>query len=181
MSFFLEERFQLIKTGNELISFCGFVTAEVINCALDEIEKKLEERSFDSKLRKKVYYILVETLQNIFHHTEIVNYADKNEKGKLSFYLVDNEGVGVLIRTGNYISREKIGLIKSRLEKINSLSQEEIKEIYKFILNHQKHSDKGGGGLGFLDIARKSGNPLVYSFTEVNDEFCFFQLDIHVA
>jgi hypothetical protein len=181
MPFVLEERFRFNCTGTEIVSFCGFVTAEVINCALDKTEQILFERDIDCKLRKKVYHILVESLQNVFHHTENLYYAAKGDTGKLCFFIVENKEDGVWIKTGNYIPCDKIGLIKSRIEKINSLSQEEIKEIYKFILNHQKHSEKGGGGLGFLDIARKSGFPLVYSVTEVNDDYSFFQLDIHVA
>jgi len=164
-----------------MISFCGFVTAEVIHSALDNVEINLNEHAYESKLCKKVYHILVEALQNIFHHTENIFYDEKNETGKLCYFIVSSCADEILIKTGNYISRDKIGLIQSRIEKINSLTQEEIKEIYKFILNHQKHSDKGGGGLGFLDIARKSGKPLQYCLTEVNDEYSFFQLDIHVA
>ncbi len=30
-----------------------------------------------------------------------------------------------------------------------------LKDMYKFILNHQKLSAKGGGGLGLVDIAQE--------------------------
>ena len=52
--------------------------------------------------------------------------------------------------------------------------------MYKFILNHQRISAKGGGGLGLVDIARKTGNKLEYSFKEYNDKYSFFYLDILV-
>jgi hypothetical protein len=53
--------------------------------------------------------------------------------------------------------------------------------MYKFILNHQKLSAKGGGGLGLVDIARKTGNKLEYSFENYNNDFYFFNLDILVS
>ena len=38
----------------------------------------------------------------------------------------------------------------------------------------------GGGGLGMVDIARKSGNQLVYSFEDVNEDYGLFTLIIKV-
>jgi hypothetical protein len=52
--------------------------------------------------------------------------------------------------------------------------------MYKFILNHQKLSAKGGGGLGLVDIARKSGNKLEYEFFIYDDNYSFFNLTIRV-
>jgi hypothetical protein len=52
--------------------------------------------------------------------------------------------------------------------------------MYKFILNHQKLSAKGGGGLGLVDIARKSGNRLEYEFHKYNENYYFFNLTISV-
>ncbi len=49
-----------------------------------------------------------------------------------------------------------------------------------FILNHQRISSKGGGGLGLVDIARKTGNKLGYTFKKYNDKYSFFYLDILV-
>ena len=42
-------------------------------------------------------------------------------------------------------------------------------------------SAKGGGGLGMIDIARKSGKKLDYKFDPVDDQFSFFSLNIKVA
>jgi hypothetical protein len=52
--------------------------------------------------------------------------------------------------------------------------------MYKFILNHQRLSAKGGGGLGLVDIARKSGNKLEYQFDQYNDNYFFYSLTISV-
>ena len=71
--------------------------------------------------------------------------------------------------------------LEEKIKKINQSSCEEIRELYKFILNHQKISEKGGGGLGLVDIARKTGNKLIYTFKEYNDKYSFFYLDILVS
>jgi hypothetical protein len=39
-----------------------------------------------------------------------------------------------------------------------------------------KISEKGGAGLGLIDIAKKTGSKLSYQFKELNDEVSFFIL-----
>jgi len=87
---------------------------------------------------------------------------------------------GYKIITGNFVKADNVERLEEKIKKINRSSHEEIKELYKFILNHQRISAKGGGGLGLVDIARKTGNKLEYTFKEYNDKYSFFYLDILV-
>ena len=82
---------------------------------------------------------------------------------------------------GNFVDNKKVPYLKDKIDKINSLSEDELKEMYKFILNHQKLSAKGGGGLGLLDMARKTGNKLQYYFYDFDDDNKFFNLDVYIT
>jgi hypothetical protein len=42
-------------------------------------------------------------------------------------------------------------------------------------------SEKGGAGLGFIDIARKSGNKLDYEFKDINGKSTFFIINTKVS
>ena len=64
---------------------------------------------------------------------------------------------------------------------INKLSKEELKEYYKAVLNNGEMSMKGGGGLGMIDIARKTGEKLNFNFSPVDDKFSFFSLNIKIS
>jgi hypothetical protein len=95
--------------------------------------------------------------------------------------VIARNNIGYKITTGNYVSSGKIKPLKDKIDKINSLSQDELKDMYKFILNHQKLTAKGGGGLGLVDIARKTGHKFDYGFHNVNKDYYFFNLDIYVS
>ena len=43
-----------------------------------------------------------------------------------------------------------------------------------------KLSKKGGGGLGLIDIAKKSRNKLGYSFKEIDEDYSFFTLIVKI-
>jgi hypothetical protein len=93
---------------------------------------------------------------------------------------VHNAGRGYKTVTGNVVKTDNGQKLEEKTKRINRSSHEEIKELYKFILNHQRISAKGGGGLGLVDIARKTGNKLEYTFKEYNDKYSFFCLNILV-
>ncbi len=183
MSFDLIEYYENLNTGDILLSHKGGITSDLISNVLEEVEAKMDELNETSKIRKKVYNVLVESLQNLYHHIEALpaELKDKYDPkfGILVVKRLDNNTYK--ITTGNFLTAGKIKLLKDKIEKINSLSKDELKDMYKFILNHQKLSAKGGGGLGLVDIARKTGNKLEYKFENYNNDYYFFNLDVIVS
>lgn len=181
MSFDIENYLKEKAKNNVILFYKGNVDSDVINHVLDTVEDKMVKVNEQSKLRKKVYNVLVESLQNLYHHVDKVpdDFEDQASErfGMLLVQKVDN---GYKIITGNFVHAENVEKLEEKIKRINRSSHEEIKELYKFILNHQRISAKGGGGLGLVDIARKTGNKLDYSFKEYNDNYSFFLLDILV-
>ena len=181
MSFNIENYLADQTTGNVILFYKGNVDSDVINHVLDTVEDKMVEGNEQSKLRKKVYNILVESLQNLYHHVDKVpeDFEDQTSE-KFGLLVVKKVDSGYKIITGNFVNAENVEKLEEKIKRINRSSHEEIKELYKFILNHQRISAKGGGGLGLVDIARKTGNKLEYSIKEYNDKYFFFYLDILV-
>jgi len=181
MSFDIENYFSDISGGDIILYYKGNVDSDVINHVLDTVEDKMVEVDEQSRLRKKVYNVLVESLQNLYHHVDRVpdDFEDQTAE-KYGLLAVKRVGNGYKIVTGNFVRSENVEKLEEKIKRINRSSHEEIKELYKFILNHQRISAKGGGGLGLVDIARKTGNKLDYVFKEYNDQFSFFYLDILV-
>ncbi|HEX7492949.1 MAG TPA: SiaB family protein kinase [Bacteroidales bacterium] len=181
MSFNIENYFSDQPTGNTILYYKGNVDSDVINHVLDSVEDKMVEVNEQSKLRKKVYNVLVESLQNLYHHVDKVpdDFEDQTSE-RFGLLVVKKVDDGYRIITGNFVHVENIEKLEEKIKRINRSSHEEIKELYKFILNHQRISAKGGGGLGLVDIARKTGNRLEYSFIKYNNYYSFFYLDILV-
>lgn len=182
MNFDIKEYYETIKGSNLLLSYQGIITSEVINTILEEVETKLNHNEEENKIRKKLYNVLVEALQNLYHHVEdLPDGVYENIRNKFGSIIINKIENGYKISSGNFISSNRIKVVKDKIDKINSLTQDELKDMYKFILNHQKLTAKGGGGLGLVDIARKTGNKFDYSFQNVNNEYYFFNLDIIVS
>ena len=168
-----------MEQDNVMLSFKGNVTSELLTSVLQIMESKMERLNEPSKVRKKVYNILVEALQNLYHHLDKLPNTTPKGHGTVIFMIGKNDD-GYSVFTGNYIKNENADKLKSRLEKINSLDPEELKAYYKEVLNNGMMSEKGGGGLGMIDIARKSGQKLDYDFQKIDSEFSFYSLNINI-
>ena len=173
---------ELCNNDNLILAYKGSITSELINNILDTIEKKLEDKNEEIKKKKKIYNILVESLQNLYHHVEETHKGLENQlEPKFGLVLISKENEHYKVVTGNFISSTKIKPLKEKLDKLNSLSKEELKDIYKYILNHQKINSQGGGGLGLVDIARKANGKLEYDFIPYNEDYYFFRLEIKIS
>ena len=181
MSFNIRNYFDDLSKGDVVIAYKGSITSDLINDVLEAVEKKLDEVNEEGKTRKKLYNVLVESLQNLYHHIEETHEGIEEELDpKFGVLVIAREDGEYKVITGNFVNSSKIKYLKEKIDKINSLNKDELKDMYKFILNHQKLSAKGGGGLGLVDIARKTGSKLVYSFYNYNDNYYFFNLEIKI-
>ncbi len=180
MSFNIESYYSGQSKENVILLYKGNVDSDVINHVLDSVEEKMVAVNDNPKLRKKVYNVLVESLQNLYHHVDRVPEDFEDQVEKYGLLVVSRVNGGYKIITGNFVQSENIEKLEEKIKRINRSSHEEIKELYKFILNHQRISAKGGGGLGLVDIARKTGNKLDYAFVQYNNNYSFFYLDILV-
>ena len=160
-----------------LLSYQGRLSFDLVQHFIDQIESSMEKENFSLASKKKIYNVLVEVFQNLTHHIDherTQSVFDDVKKASLKVWI---EGKICTIATGNYIENTRVPKLESWLDKINSLNSEELRALYKEVLNNNTFSSKGGGGLGFLDIARTSGSKSEYKFEEVNNEFSYFNFE----
>ena len=60
------------------------------------------------------------------------------------------------------------------------MNAEELKTYYREVLSSNELSEKGGAGLGIIDLVRKSGNKIEYRFDTVNEQFSFFSMIVNM-
>tara|TARA_B110000211_G_scaffold230605_1_gene290420 strand:- start:1758 stop:2309 length:552 start_codon:yes stop_codon:yes gene_type:complete len=180
MKFDIYSFYRKMEHNDIMLSFKGDVTSEMLTSMLQIMETKLDNLGEPSKMKRKVYNVLVECLQNLYHHRDEMKRTGIDEESAAIFMIGRNDN-GYNIVTGNYILTERVERLKSRIDHVNSLDRDGLKTLYKEVLNNDERSDKGGGGLGIIDIARKSGQNLVYDFMEVDKKYSFFSLYINIV
>jgi len=170
--------FQGMQKDNLSYIYRGIFSQSITDGILSLTESNLDKQGEDSKIKKRVFTIMVEGLQNITRHQETDDDAYVNETG---IFIIQDVKSRYYITTGNPILKKNIPNLENQLNKINSLDAEELKLYYKKVLNDNIISDKGGAGLGLIEMARKSGNKLTYDFVELNDTYSYFYLNTEIS
>ncbi len=165
------------------LNFRGNASYEVIDALLDDLYDQLEQFEKNTSVRKKVYSVLVEILQNIcnYAHSGLMSDYEGQQDEKMAVLKLASTETHYEIETGNFISNDYIKILKSWLDTVNTLHKDAIRNLYKeFIKNGKFSPESGGAGLGFLEIAQKSDEKWIYSFEPVDDEISFFNFKVHI-
>jgi hypothetical protein len=155
----------------------GKFTKNITANLLALTETNLEKTSDTQKLKKKIYFVMVECLQNITKHQDKIKETIGEESAILVIQKKDKK---YFITTGNVIENFHINKLTGQLEKVNSLSAEELKVYYQEMLINGEISTKGGAGLGLIAMARKTGTKLIYDFQKVNETISYFYLKTEI-
>lgn len=154
----------------------GTFTSKISDSILSLAERNLRETSDPLKIRRRVYFIMVESLQNITRYQ-----AHNHDLDKTAIFIIQKRGDLYLITSGNLIENSKIDYVRGQLNQVNSLEKSELKAYYKRILDNGRFTNEGGAGLGLIEMVRKSGNKLTFDFRPINDEFSFFYLHTYIT
>ncbi|NJO92829.1 MAG: hypothetical protein HC831_30575, partial [Chloroflexia bacterium] len=117
--------------------------------------------------------MLAECFQNIIRHGEKLFQSQTNEVD-FGFFLTRHINDTYFITSANLVKTEKVANLKSQLNKINSLDKESLKALYLDMLENKSFSEKGGAGLGLIEIARKSGQKIEYVVDEYQEDYSIF-------
>jgi hypothetical protein len=175
---FIYDLHRTMMSQNLILVYQGDFTQESTKSILSMAERNLDSSGEDSSIKRKVFNVMVEALQNIVKHSDEL--VDGQTRSHAAIFLIGKEANRFSIMSGNPIRKENVPKLQKTLDHINGLDKDGLKELYKEIIKNTTISEKGGAGLGFVDMARKSGGKLEFEFPETNSEYCFFCLKVNV-
>ncbi len=163
--------------NEELLRHFGPLSYEEIGFLLNKMAALLDKRGMNITIRKKVYAAMVESLENIYKHQDHIN-EDSAYLPKFSLF-ADNQNLSLFV--SNSILNHKVTLLKSKLDKVNSLDKDGLKDLYKNTILSGNVSPKGGAGLGIINIAKVSENKINYTFSTISEKYSYFTLNILIS
>jgi hypothetical protein len=169
---YIYDRYSTLLIKDISLVFEGQITHQVMKVLTGLVEEQLDEVEDDNVLRR-VYHVMVESLQNINRHAEAYEYKGHPYPG-VGVVLVAKNKKQFQVTTGNIVENGHMEEIALFLGKLNNMDPRELDDLYKNQMRDGIMSPKGGAGLGFIDIRRKTGNPLDYSFVKIDEETSFF-------
>ncbi len=173
-----------IYDQNIILMFKGELTFDLVTAMIGSLEERLENLEENRKVKRKFHNVATECIQNLYYHLDKVNLDEvevSSYDSNSALIMISARKRFYSLQTGNYIPSSKTKEIQKRIDDINAIDLEEIRALYKHVLAEHEFSDKGTGGLGFIDIARKTGGQkLRYKFQPVTDKVSYFTFQIRL-
>lgn len=165
----------MIHNGFSMV-YLGEFSSEITGMFTAMTESNMAKQSEEKSLKKRVFHVMVEVLQNLNKHSDELQ-GDAAGNG---LFIVGKKDDIYYIITSNKVSRERKISLEQAIIQVNNASHEELKQMYLKQIKEGKLSSKGGAGLGLIDIARKTGK-LNYQFIDMDESYFFFILQVEIS
>ncbi|MBN1112669.1 MAG: SiaB family protein kinase [Bacteroidales bacterium] len=166
---FVYDSYKSMKAREITLVYEGEINHQITKAFTSLAETNMAKDEEANSVQKKVFHVMVECLQNVSKHAEGLPIYDFEPNSRGIFMVSKNETY-YTITTGNLIGNEKIEGLTKLLEQINELDKDGLSILYKTQIKQGRLSEKGGAGLGFIDIAKKTGNKIDFNFLPIEDD-----------
>jgi predicted DNA-binding antitoxin AbrB/MazE fold protein len=145
------------ESNESVVLFSSFsdFSQNRIDDILRLLEPMLLSEGAKRRVIKRVCSIIIEMLQNVNKHS-----AKMEGSYTGGFIVLSKSANRFSISCGNLIFMRDKNTILNRVDHLNSLSSEQLRKLYIETLCNDSFSYKGGAGLGFLTVCKKSRRPI---------------------
>lgn len=175
---YLFDIYQTLTRERILLSYLGEITPDLTNSVLKTVRKDNNPYNEKLNVKKKIYNIIVESLENIYKHAEV-----KEKERSPSIFLFGAHAEQYYIISGNYVYSQTCEKLRETIDELNSLDRDNMRKKYRSaLLQSAEKGDKEatGAGIGLIDMAIKSENKLEYQFRDASNGISFFTLIVKV-
>lgn len=170
----MNDLYGLKKEFNEkgiFLTFSGPLSQELMVEIGRTLKQKMQMEEVSKTTVVRVFSMVIENAQNIIHYS-----AEES----LGIITVGREGDHFLVSCGNMVENDKVEKLRARLTKLQKMDQKELKKYYKEKRKQGPDEGSKGGGLGFIEMARKASQPIAFYFKKIDEELSFFSVKVTI-
>ncbi|HEX2395557.1 MAG TPA: SiaB family protein kinase [Bacteroidales bacterium] len=164
--------------GTTLISYQGSIRYETIGELIHNFKQQVPLLGIPMGTYKRILLVMIESLENIMKHSVSLEPPMDGNLPDLSIIHQDNK---YIIETSNPISSADITNLKTRIDLLNNMDQQGLKSLYKETITDGVFTKRGGAGLGLIEIAKISCNPIQYEFEAINKDYTRYRQLVTVS
>ena len=166
--------------NKSFIKYKGIVQYDTIGNLISELKEKMFEAQVKQTVYKKVLMVMIEALENVFKYNEYFYMEERIVKKYPPKINVVWKNGKFTIDCSNPIRKVDVPELLERLETINKLDRTGIREAYKSTITNGEFSEKGGAGLGLIEMAKITDEKFQFSFKKINRQFNYYSLKLNI-
>ena len=161
--------------SNILLSFNGPISRSLIEEIGNALKNYLQADQAQPNAAMDVFSVYIEMTQNIRHYAIAHHYDEFDSSATV--VVARNDDQHYLVQAGNLVQTADGEALMARINALASMDKVALKAAYKTQLRQPRsESAVSGAGLGLIDVARKSVQPLSATLTAIDDSRSFFSV-----
>ncbi|MDR0248899.1 MAG: SiaB family protein kinase [Oscillospiraceae bacterium] len=181
MGFDIRQYNDMLKANNVSVIYSGPIWANGIDGMAEMVLKRLEFEELPRSLSMSVFSIFVEQINNMMFYSaekELHTGAGGDtEEVSRGVFVLGVDGDAYFLQSGNVVTDSSAAILKERIDHINSMSKQELRQYSKQLLNADDSlPGSKGAGIGLVEIARRSTDPIRYIFEPYEQSLQYFTM-----
>lgn len=147
--------------------YVGYFSQHIVAAMADAVKLQLEVAGVAGPTRRKLFSSFIEMAQNIIHYSADALTPPSQPDGELRHgsVCIRREADGrFLLLCANPIEAGMADELRHKLDRLRSMTLDEIKQAYRQTLREDTPQGSKGAGMGFLTVARDASAPLEFDF-----------------
>jgi hypothetical protein len=165
-----------------VLSFTGYLSEGVLFALGETLKQKLALDATDPNTNKRVFSVFVEQVQNVIRYSTDRAEGDVPARVELSSgtVTVGRTDEKFFVTCGNMVRADDVGRLRERLELLNQMDKEALKQYYREKLKEPPEEQSKGASIGLIEIARRASEPIEFDFFPVSADTAFFCMKVYV-
>jgi len=160
--------------SKSILSYQGPLSFSTIDWLLSEFKMAVQDHEIPFRTYKKTISLMIEALENITKYSDQFLCNGDHKSGFCPSFQINQNSSKMELITRNPVKKEDVDSLRARIDYVNNQNREELKELYRSTITNGEFTPKGGAGLGFIEMAKTTGNKLEYTFENLSNEYSLY-------
>ncbi|WP_152426330.1 SiaB family protein kinase [Cesiribacter andamanensis] len=175
------ELYQALEDDGLSLFYLGDVSDNITEKLIALNDRRITEQPGSGRSGRKIAFLIAECFQNVIRHQEQPSLKKGEKKPDSSMFMVRHHRQSQYsIASVNLVRNQRVAPLQAKLGNLSRLDGVELRKMYLDLLPGGEYSDKGGAGLGLIEMARRSGQQFQYDFVSRTDAFSQFFFQLHM-
>ncbi len=162
------------------IDYRGVIQYETIGELIHKLKNQVHIMGIQTGTYKRILLVMIEALENIMKHSRKPAGLTETEQDNVATLSITREDHIFSLCSSNILDNSAMPMLQKKLDHLNSLNKQEVKDLYKDTITNGEFTNTGGAGLGLIEIAKISGNKIGYEFRSLNEICSIFTLKVKI-
>jgi hypothetical protein len=159
-----------------ILSYHGPIDIDLVSFASNYAKKCIRTTP---QTTGKIYKVFIELAQNVSYYSARQHDNNKTFGSGIGWFKIDEKNDYFAISTGNFILKEHGPILKKNCKEINSLNEDELREL-KRITRSQAGKRDIGAHIGLIQMGLITGNELDMAIESIDENHSFFTITAKV-